>query len=459
MKLFLQCILFNLAISACLAGSDAAPTTSDDGVYYGTFRMEAFPRFDIWEEPPIETWKRAASIELPESGGENRCGALGPACRCSEDPSWFMHPERGRAVVLASEDGWIVDFSSGTASRLKSPEWMLTYHARRSLDGMGYAKGGERLHFTRDAVCVWETHEMFSEMLKFDMKGELLATDIDWEESPFDGSGDFCQRTGLSCRYFEFLKPMLPIWKLPDNNYMAAAPPSPFIQKETGIWRKEGGTPPLFRLPDIRESEKNGYKVKARDSRGEYGYDVDFVDMQYAALVPGRGEDALHFYFWRACGLDGNYEGGCRMRNESRSYTGFAFLSGTGSVLSQGAYFTMGWHPGLPVDKSKPQRVGRDAVALMVQNSYMDKCGHYLYVIVSPDFAGDKPVQVIRSAAPLYFSPVPLKDGSLVALAPSLWLGKDAPVNRDNFLDLEHDIYGPARIHIIPPPHSAPSQP
>ena len=119
----------------------------------------------------------------------------------------------------------------------------------------------------------------------------------------------------------------------------------------------------------------------------------------------------------------------------------------------------MAWHPGLPVDKSKPQRVGRDAVALMVPNSFMDKCGHYLYVIVSPDFAGDKPVQVIRSAAPLYFSPVPLKDGSLVALAPSLWLGKDAPVNRDNFLDLEHDIYGPARIHIIPPPHSAPSQP
>ena len=112
----------------------------------------------------------------------------------------------------------------------------------------------------------------------------------------------------------------------------------------------------------------------------------------------------------------------------------------------------MGWHPGLPIYKSKPQRVSRDSVALMVQNSYMDKCGHYLYVIVSPDFAEDKPVQVIRSEAPLYFSPVPLKDGSLVALAPSLWLGKDAPVNRDNFQDIEHDIYGPARIYIIPKP-------
>lgn len=452
MKRLIKHILSTLIISACLAGSDAAPITWDDGVYYGTFRMEAFPRFGWWEEPPIETWKRAASIELPESRGENRCGAIGPACRCSEDPSWFMHPDRSKAVVLASEDGWIVDFSSGTASRLKSPEWMLSYHAHRSLDGMGYAKGGERLHFTRDAVCVWEKHEMFSEMLKFDMNGELLATDIDWEALPFNDSENFCERTGMSRRWFEFLKPWLPIWKSPDNNYMAAEAPSPFIQKETGIWRKEGEAVPLFCLPDIRKNEKNGYEVKERDCRGDYGYYIDFVDMQYAALAPGCGEDALHFYFWRACGLAGNYEGGCRIRNETRNYTGFAFLSGTGSVLSQGAYFTMGWHPGLPIYKSKPQRVSRDSVALMVQNSYMDKCGHYLYVIVSPDFAEDKPVQVIRSEAPLYFSPVPLKDGSLVALAPSLWLGKDAPVNRDNFQDIEHDIYGPARIYIIPKP-------
>lgn len=457
MKRLLRYTLFNLAICTCFADNISAPATAESRVYYGMLRMETLSKSGFWELP-ITTWNRAASIELPESSGKNRCGALGPACRCDVDPSWFMHTGLCKAVVLASEDGWIVDFRSGTATRLKSPDWMMYYHVNRSSDGMGFAKYGEKLCFTSDSVSVWESHEMFHEMLKFDMNGEFLSR-VDWmideemwNERPFCDGEDFSERTGLSRRWFELLKPFLLIWNEPDNNYMANAAPSPFEQSKTGIGNKGDSKELFFRLPDIVEDGRGGYKVECLNKG------VDFVDMQYATLAPSSGDDALHFYFWRAYGKDDEYEGGCRVLDESKTYSAFAFLTGTGAVLSKGSFYVENRNPGLPVFKSKPQRVSRDSVALMVQNSYMDKCGHYLYVIVSPDFTEDKPVQAICSDAPLYFSPIPLKDGSLVALAPSLWLGKDSLVNRSNFREFDIDIYGSAKVYIIPPTQSSVSE-
>lgn len=406
---------------------------------------------------PIESSviKSCGYIELPDGNY---------ACDCDVEPSWFMHPSKEKAVVLDARAGWIINFARMSATRLVAgnddfPYWW-NFHLNDG-SGMGYRDYPERLCFTNDGFFL--ESQISAESCKFDMNGkpttECIEDAIEYEEMPFRDSSDFYEKTRLAPWVYSFFKPYLRIWQKPDNCYMEDESLSPFIQTQTGIYQASDKKQPIFELPGGIREQNPGEKIyKFENAFSFYEQSYKFSDMEYAFLTTHNDKPSLHFYFWRAQAVDNHKRRlSDPVSDETQNYSFFAFISESGQILSHGSFLTHAWNPGLPVHKSKPQRVGNESIALMVHNSNMDKCGHYVYVIVSPESAEDKPVWAICSDAPLYFSAIPLKDGSLVALAPKIWLGKDAPVNRASWQ--EHDIYGPARIYIIPKPHAATKRP
>lgn len=377
------------------------------GVFSGTLNTP----YEDSAEIPTESMQAAVGIELPESSG-----------LLWYEPSWFMHPDR-KSVVLLSEPacaGWIIRLTDNSSTKLKTHRIAPFPGSSLSRENMGdighssiFVSFSEKGFWLCDDDC---TPPEFLE--EFDMNGTLLRD---------EGNGS-------------------PQLRLADNNYAYDGLSLPFLQDETGLYRKD----------------ENGKKTGPSLYTPSFSEDTQVVDIQAAELKSPNDGRPLYFYFWRA--RHQMYRWGCnipyRQLNNHRDLTAFAFISAEGEVLSQGKTNTSQWDPAAGNDprswyhdefeESKPQRIGDNAVALTVRRLH----GDYVYLIVSADDAGQNTARIIRSDALLYFSPLLCADGSILAVSRSEWLGYRKPISRsDEPGDLNDTIiYSPSKVYIIPHP-------